>query len=192
MRFEAKHSYFKQVVRHSKCFKNITLSLANKHQLMIGYHLHTSSYVRPAFEVTHVSTIPIDIMKDDIALKLIQKYPELTTVTLAQSVSSNGTEYKNGMIIVHGSVGGLPEFAEILQMCILENTLIFICKRLALWYREHYRAFELQSSPLKEIVLADLNELTDIYPLVGYKCGTLRMVILKRYTHIWSLFLFFT
>ncbi|KAK0140602.1 hypothetical protein N1851_022416 [Merluccius polli] len=115
MRFEAKHSYFKQVVRHTKCFKNITLSLANKHQLMIGYHMHTRSYQRSGFDVTNVSTIPLDVMKEDVSLHLRQKFPDLTTVTLAQSVSSNGIEYRNGIFIVHGSVGGLPEFAEILQ-----------------------------------------------------------------------------
>lgn len=67
-------------------------------------------------------------MKEDIALHPSLKYPDLTTVTLAQSVSSNGIVYRNGMIIVHGSVGGLPEFAEVLQMRIKENTLIFICR----------------------------------------------------------------
>ena len=52
MRFGAKHSFFKQVVRHTKCFKNITLSLANKHQLMIGYQMITRSYERSAFDDT--------------------------------------------------------------------------------------------------------------------------------------------
>lgn len=85
---------------------------------------------------------------------------------------------------MHGSVGGLPEFAEILQMCILENTLIFICKKLASWYREHYRAFEIQAPSAKEIVLAELSELIDDYPLVDYKCGSLRMITLKRYIHV--------
>lgn len=42
MRFEAKHSsffFFKQVIGHTRCFKNIPLSLASKHQMMIVYHL---------------------------------------------------------------------------------------------------------------------------------------------------------
>ena len=134
--------------------------------------MHTRSYQRSGFDVTNVSTIPLDVMKENVSLHLRQKIPDLTTVTLAQSVSSNGIEYRNGMIIVHGSVGGLPEFAEILQMCTLENTLIFICRRLALWYREHYRAFEIQSYSEREIVVAELNELTDNYPLVDYNCGT--------------------
>ena len=37
MRFEAKHSFFKHVVRHTRSFRNILLSLAMKHQLLLGY-----------------------------------------------------------------------------------------------------------------------------------------------------------
>lgn len=39
MRFEAKHSFFCQVVCHTRCFKNILLSLAVKHQFMMAYYL---------------------------------------------------------------------------------------------------------------------------------------------------------
>ncbi len=39
MHFDAKHSFFKQVIRHTSCFKNVPLSLASKHQMMIAYHL---------------------------------------------------------------------------------------------------------------------------------------------------------
>lgn len=44
MRFEAKHSFFKQVARHTNCFKNIPRSLAIKHQFMLGYHTHSTVY----------------------------------------------------------------------------------------------------------------------------------------------------
>lgn len=54
LRFEAKHSYFKQVVRHTNCFKNITLTLASKHQLMAGYNIHIPSHEKTTFKVTHV------------------------------------------------------------------------------------------------------------------------------------------
>lgn len=75
--------------------------------------------------VARVSTIS-DVMKEDVALSLSQKYPDVIVVNLAQSVSSSGINYRSGIIIVHGSVGGLPEFAEIVQMCVLKDTLIFM------------------------------------------------------------------
>lgn len=37
----------------------------------------------------------------------------------------------------------------------------------------------------REIVLAELSELTDSYPLLEYKCGTLQMVTLKRSIYVW-------
>jgi len=45
--------------------------------------------------------------------------------------------------------------------------------------REHYRAFEIQSSSATEIVLAELSELID-----DYNRGSRRMVTLKRYIHV--------
>lgn len=91
LRFEAKHSFFRQT-GHTKCFKNITLSLVNEHQMMIGYHMHIKSFKRSSFDVTHVSTVPVDVMKKDITLHLSRKYPGLTNITLAQTVSSNGID----------------------------------------------------------------------------------------------------
>lgn len=50
MRFEAKHSLFKRIVRHMHCFRNILLSMAVKHQLMIAYNQHDPSVVRPVLQ----------------------------------------------------------------------------------------------------------------------------------------------
>lgn len=36
MRFEAKHHFFKKIVKHTSCFRNILKSMANKHQSMIS------------------------------------------------------------------------------------------------------------------------------------------------------------
>lgn len=45
---------------------------------------------------------------------------------LAKNASSNGIAYSNGMIVAHGSVGGLPEFAEVIQMCVINEILFLI------------------------------------------------------------------
>lgn len=182
LRFESKHSYFKQVVRHTNCFKNITLSLATKHQLMIGHTIFSSSCEKNALEVAQVSTVPLDVLKEEVAVSLHQKYPDLTVVNLAQNVSADGINFRSGMIIVHGFVGGLPDFAEIVQMCVLKDGLAFIVKKLSSWYREHYRSFELDPSP-RDVCVIELSQLVDRYPLCAYKVGTLRMVTLKRYIH---------
>lgn len=54
MRFEAKHSFFKRLVRHTSCFRNILLSLAVKHQFMLAYHLHGTDILKPALSVSNL------------------------------------------------------------------------------------------------------------------------------------------
>lgn len=51
-RFEAKHSFFKKVVRDVNKFKNILFTLASQHQLLLAYHLKSSCIFKPALEVS--------------------------------------------------------------------------------------------------------------------------------------------
>lgn len=75
MRFEGKHSFFKNVAHHTKCLKNVALTLAKKHQLMIAYHLHSSTPRKPGFEVSGASRVPLEVLKDEVSLPIQQMYP---------------------------------------------------------------------------------------------------------------------
>ena len=110
MRFEAKHSYFKRVVRHSTCFRNVLLSLAERHQFLMAHHLYLSSLPESPLEVASVSTLPIDLLKEDIAFAIKQRHPDLDAVCLVKNASYSRINYRIGMILAHGSLAGLPEF----------------------------------------------------------------------------------
>ncbi len=182
MRFEAKHSFFKQVVRHTRCFKNILLSMAVKHQFMIAYNLASTTTETSSLTVSAVSTVSVDILHQDVQKVLRLEYPDITHIQLTKNASVNGVNYREGMVVVHGSVGGLPEFAEVIQMVVVEKSLSFIVKKLDAWYREHFRAFEL--CPTSEVSLIQLGALLDPYPLADYRIGGRRMVTLKRFIQI--------
>ncbi len=181
---EAKHSFFKRVARNIKCFKNVLLSLSQRHQYQIAHHLHASSFTKPPLEVTDVSTVHIDVLNQDISNALRQKSPDMDNVCLAKSVTYNGLNYKCGMILIHGLLGGLPEFCEIIQMVILQDKLIFVVKKLSGWYMEHYRAYDLKTSPSKEVELVEPQELHDTHPLADYRIRGMRLVTLKRYVQV--------
>lgn len=181
IRFEAKHSFFKQVTRHTNCFKNITRSLAVKHQFMIAYYTKSSNHKKSSLEVTNVSVMPVDVLNEKVVFALKERYPDISEVSLAKKVSCNGIHYSEGMLIIHGSVNGLPKFNEIIQLCIIKEKLCFIVRDLCSWYREHYGGFELSASPTSEIAIIQLGDLEDPYPLVDYIVGGLRMVMLKRF-----------
>lgn len=181
MRFEAKHSFFKNIVKHTSCFKNVPQTLASKHQMMIAFHINSPSYGTSRLDVSNVSTVPVDVLKEEVAEAIKLKCPRISEVHLAKNASSSGIAYSNGMIVPYGSAGGLPEFAEIIQMCVMNDSLFLIVKVMCGWYSEHYRAFELSLSPSREIKLVALSELTDPYPLACYAVGSSRMVTLKRH-----------
>lgn len=69
------------------------------------------------------------------------------------------------MILSYGSTGGLPDFAEIIQIAILDNCVHFIVKLLAAWYEEHLRSFQLEGTGKME------QKLGDVYPLAAYSVG---------------------
>lgn len=83
---------------------------------MIGHSMF-SSYKQNCLEVAQVSTVPLDVLTEEVEVSLRQKYPDLTVVNLAQNVSADGINYRSGMIIVREFNGGLPDFEEIVQVC---------------------------------------------------------------------------
>ena len=128
IRFEAKHSFFKQVARHTNNFRNIALTLASKHQQLISYHLHSSSLSASNVEVTNVSIVPVDVLNEEVVLALRLKYPDISQVNLKKNVTTKGINYRNGMFLACGSTAGMPEFAEIIQICIVRDELSFIVR----------------------------------------------------------------
>ena len=147
MRFESKHSFFKQIVKHTSCFRNLPLTLASKHQFMIAFHLNSPSYGKTSLDVSSVSTVPVDVLQEGVVQAVRSKYPSTSEMHLANNASSSGIAYSKGMIVAHGSASGMPEFAEILQVCFINEEMFLIVKVLCGWYSAHYRAFELSLSP---------------------------------------------
>lgn len=85
------------------------------------------------------------------------------------------------MLVAYGSAGGLPEFAEVKQICIIQDKLSFTDRLMCAWYRQYFRAFELTTSPRRQVALVSLEQLGDPYPLAGYTVGGMWMVTLKRH-----------
>lgn len=61
-------------------------------------------------EVADVSTLPLDVINEDIALAVKQKHPHMDTVNLAKNAFYNAFNYRIGMVVAHGSLAGLPGF----------------------------------------------------------------------------------
>ncbi len=111
MRFEAKHNFFKKIVRQTSSFRNILLSMAKKHQSMIAYHLHSSNVKKPAVTVSKMTTLPVEVVNESVQDFLAQKFPKETVVNLTKTAEFQGTSYAVGMMLVYGSTSGLPDLS---------------------------------------------------------------------------------
>ena len=178
MRFEAKHSFFKQVVRHTNNFRNVLMSLASKHQMMMAYSSQGNA-LKPAVCVTKISSLPLDILDTGIQQSFKALYPTETSVNLTNVATLHGTKYAAGMVLPYGSTGGIPDFVMISQIVIVDGSVSFIVKMLNSWYDEHFRAFMLDHSG--KMTLVQHSELGDTYPLTAYFVGGKLMVTLKRH-----------
>ncbi len=178
MRFEAKHSFFKQAVRHTNNFRNVLMSLASKHQMRMAYSSQENA-LKPAVCVTKTSSLPLEILDMEIRQSFKALYPTHTSVNLTNVAILHGTKYAAGMVLPHGSTGGLPDFVMISQIVVVDDSVSFIVKMLNSWYDEHFRAFMLDHSG--KMTLVQHSELGDTYPLTAYFVGGKRMVTLKRH-----------
>lgn len=160
MKFEAKQCYFKKIVRQTSCFCNILKSMATKHHSIIAYHLHSSNFKKPATSVSKMSRVQLEVVNEDIQEFVSQKFPEETVVHLTDKVDFQGTSYGIGMMLVYGSTGGLPNFAELLQIIIVHDSLVFTVKLQSIWYCEHFRCFKLESTSIVRVT--EQSQLTDI------------------------------
>ncbi|KAK7886000.1 hypothetical protein WMY93_025621 [Mugilogobius chulae] len=133
--------------------------------------LRNLSFSKPLLEVAEVHSLPIEVLHENIVLQVKQNHPELDYVDLAENVTYNGFNYRIGMVVAHGSLAGLPEFCEIINMVILQDTLFFILKNLEAWYLEHYRAYCVVFSKSAALKLVGMHELSDQYPLIPYFVG---------------------
>lgn len=136
---------------------------------MMVYHLECATAKKSSINVSHVSTVSVGILNQDVVYVLKETYPDVTYVHLARNVSVDGINYRNGMIIVCDLSGSFPIFAEIAQMVVVEQSSSFIINEMSAWYWEHFRAFEL--CPTLKVSLIHHNALADYYPLVDYHVG---------------------
>lgn len=168
MRFEAKHSFFKKVVHDVHNFKNILLTLATKHQLMMAHYLSGPSLFSPSLSVQNiktVSTCSLDIPQRNVVKN---KYPHLQMLSLASDVHMYGTLFSEGMILSAGECSGLPEFFKPVTVLVhsSSNKVSFLCRKLSSWYIEHLWCYEV--SETTDIDILEPEDLNNPYPLTSY------------------------
>lgn len=145
MRFEGKHNEFKHIAQTSNNFKNITKTLANRHQTIHAY------YLEELFSKTNLNC--------EIQFSKIDNY--------IKSVDINGTEYRLGLMVCFDYCEKeFPKFGKIdkieiqLSLSIVIFTII-LYETVA--FNEILNAFEIETTT--EVSLVSYKDLVHYKPL---------------------------
>lgn len=73
MRFEAKHSFFKNVVHDTHNWKNGLLTLSSKHQQMKAYYLDSGNLFKPKLYVENVKVVRVSELDPSLRCEIQKK-----------------------------------------------------------------------------------------------------------------------
>lgn len=140
MRFEAKHKLFKDCFKH---FKNITKSLAKKHQMAIAYHWETFTLKQNEY-----GPIKSFLFRDENVVN-----NEMLETILSKDVFStswvkvDGVEYKAGLVICSAMEEDMPVFCQISDVLLVEDQHFFLTNKLFTEnFDDHHHAFRVLRS----------------------------------------------
>lgn len=132
---EAKHKFFKIGLKN---FKNITNSLAKKHQIAVAYHWESLSA-----KGIECGPVKLKILTDVENGDLISEHFQInmsSEISVTTWVKHNGTEYHIGLVVCTDVVDEMPVFNKI--ACIfLKNEVYFLVSEMETMFVEHFHAF---------------------------------------------------
>lgn len=135
MRYEAKHKFFKSSIKN---FKNITKTLAKKHQIAVAYHWESLS--AKGIEAGPVSSkILTDFEHGDVIADYFQ-IDMLSEISVTNWVKHNGIEFHPDLVVCTDIVDEMPVFNKILCIC-LKGDIYFLLSEMDTEFVEHFHAF---------------------------------------------------
>lgn len=176
MRFESKHSYFKRCARHLKNFKNICLTLSERHQMFQAYVL-----AGPGCSVLlHIKNgcafIP-NLYSDRVNHAVsVFGFSENDTI-VSTEIQYKGTAYKKGDFLV---LNESMEFGELVIILIKDIATVYFLMdthKSDHLPKYHLYAVTQQSTGMQCV---NINALVDFYPLTSYIVNGHRVIPLKH------------
>ncbi|XP_023817614.1 uncharacterized protein LOC111948487 isoform X1 [Oryzias latipes] len=161
MRYEAKHNFFKTQL---KSFKNITKTLAKRHQRYMALHWEAFSHFR--LMVGPGKMFWLQDLKEgpEIADKLNTAIS--TNVLSVKWVKHNGTEYKPGLIVCVEVANEMPVFYKIHTIFVKDEQVVLALSGVeTVCFDEHYHAFKILLKPFQIVTVLNIQDLFYYKPM---------------------------
>jgi len=150
MRYEAKHNFFKKQL---KSFKNVTMTLAKKHQHHVAYNWEMFSKDRLRIGPGKMSDV-----SEPISAKLGVSVD--MQVLSVKWVKHHGTEYRLDMVVCSEFASEMPVFYQIKDIFVKEETIYLVGYALeTICFDDHLHAFKVlrkRNPPGKVLYLTDI------------------------------------
>jgi len=180
MRFEAKHSFFIDIVRRTKNRKNLCKTMAQRHQYMQAMHLQSSDYLGAGkFEVIgqkFVDTASLTEEKNYVE-PLAGGAPQVLT---GKKLSMHGTLYDDECVVVREFSQDDIQFAHVRSCFVIGGIAYLFCEKLeTISFKRHYQAYLME--PSRDYILTTIADLPDPHPLPMYKLFGQCATVLHHY-----------
>lgn len=179
LRFESKHSFFKRIIRYSHNFKNITMTLSEKHELYQSL-MRSGAGLRSAVDI--YNEIPCDIRMYSADIQhVVCNAGLIDSVTECSRSKWKGTTYTKGDIVTLLTKKGDNSFHMgkiVLLLCDEHQKIYFVVDICVTTFHRQLRLYEIGGHIKYECVQVD--ELLDYEPLHAYVIDTVSYVQLKH------------
>lgn len=116
LRFESKHSYFKDISRATKNLKNITYTLAKRHQIFQRIIMSTSDLGKENTLPVQGEMIKIGELSPEMTPFILKITGECDEVYVSMSVHLNGVRYDSGACVILNVVERMYQFG-LIKLC---------------------------------------------------------------------------
>lgn len=163
MRFESKHSYFKNVIRHTRNFKNVPKTCTERHQ----YHQSLMSTRTSRFHMTHIIEPKNDAKRTYAENRLIIKnnFDYYKSHFLCEKIEFRGIIFKTLDIIYYSrNVYGEPIFAQIRQIFVRKDLLdvVFLLSEIPVYENKKFGIIEIEKDINPKLFLKMATDFLDL------------------------------
>jgi len=180
MRFEGKHSFFKEAAIRTKCYKNLCLSLAVRHQYHQALHHHSANFLYTQERNTSGGMVmPVCLLQQSVQTLIEPLLSADDNLYQCSSVLVDGFRYGCDCAVVTGFVDDEPQFKCVRNGFIINSKIYLLCSDLwTLGYDRHYHAYAV--THLTSFSLLQPDDLIDRHPLGLYRHNTDLFVVLHH------------
>lgn len=183
MRFEAKHNYFKDLVKSYLNFKSIAKTLGDQHQRYIytEWRLKKKTF---DVELSYSKVYSVQLFTLMAKYKISDKSLDNVKVSATNKIECN-YPYEEGLFIITGNKNNNPVFSQIRELFIINDCPYAICPE---WctnsFIKPFHAYNLSKSLVEKFHMINLKDLehppsyeihqsydsTEYYIVVRYSC----------------------